>query len=124
MTLHGIDENEEPNEVLDNIEMVESKLIEGDQELDANGQLILDGSSGEFALEVEKLTSEDDQPAQSIASKPMVNYDPTLELSNYKLPPVELLEDYEAGNQSVTEEELVSNKNRIVETLSNYKITN
>ncbi len=122
MTLHGIDENEEPNEVLDNIEMVESKLIEGDQELDANGQLILDGSSGEFALEVEKLTSEDDQPAQSIASKPMVNYDPTLELSNYKLPPVELLEDYEAGNQSVTEEELVSNKNRIVETLSNYKI--
>jgi DNA segregation ATPase FtsK/SpoIIIE, S-DNA-T family len=120
ITLHGIDESEDAIEILDNIETVESKLIDDDNEQER--QLILDGSSGEIALDIEKLTTEEDEPASKISNKPLPNYDPTLDLSNYKLPAVELLEDYEAGNESVTEEELVSNKNRIVETLSNYKI--
>jgi len=50
------------------------------------------------------------------------NYDPTLALSHYKPPPLELLEDHASGNSEVSEEELISNKNRIVETLGNYKI--
>ena len=50
------------------------------------------------------------------------NFDPTLELSNYKLPPLELLTDYKSANSVVSEEELISNKNNIVETLGNYKI--
>jgi S-DNA-T family DNA segregation ATPase FtsK/SpoIIIE len=50
------------------------------------------------------------------------NFDPTLELSNYKLPPLELLTDYKSVNSVVSEEELISNKNNIVETLGNYKI--
>jgi len=50
------------------------------------------------------------------------NYDPTLDLSNYKIPSLELLDSYAEQKSSVSEEELISNKNRIVETLGNYKI--
>ncbi|MCK4853372.1 MAG: DNA translocase FtsK 4TM domain-containing protein [Bacteroidales bacterium] len=50
------------------------------------------------------------------------DFDPTLDLSNYRLPSIELLEEYKSGDTTVSEEELISNKNRIVETLGNYKI--
>jgi S-DNA-T family DNA segregation ATPase FtsK/SpoIIIE len=50
------------------------------------------------------------------------DYDPTLDLSNYRLPSIELLEEYKSEDTTVSEEELISNKNRIVETLGNYKI--
>jgi DNA segregation ATPase FtsK/SpoIIIE, S-DNA-T family len=50
------------------------------------------------------------------------DYDPTLDLSQYRMPSVELLEKHDAENSTVTNEELISNKNKIVETLSNYKI--
>lgn len=49
-------------------------------------------------------------------------FDPTLDLGNYKYPPVELLEDHKSENSQVSNEELISNKNKIVETLGNYKI--
>lgn len=52
----------------------------------------------------------------------MPDYDPTLELSGYKMPPLELLADHQAGNAEVTNEELIANKNKIVETLRHYKI--
>lgn len=50
-------------------------------------------------------------------------FDPTLELGHYKFPPIDLLKDY-TGGQGITinQEELEENKNRIVETLNNYKI--
>jgi S-DNA-T family DNA segregation ATPase FtsK/SpoIIIE len=50
------------------------------------------------------------------------DYDPTLDLSHYQMPSLELLEKHDAENSSVTNEELISNKNKIVETLSHYKI--
>jgi S-DNA-T family DNA segregation ATPase FtsK/SpoIIIE len=50
------------------------------------------------------------------------DYDPTLELSNFKLPNLDLLEKYDTADSNVTNEELVSNKNKIVETLAHYKI--
>jgi len=49
-------------------------------------------------------------------------YDPTLDLSSYVFPSLELLEDHHSGNAEVTNEELIGNKNKIVETLGNYKI--
>lgn len=53
---------------------------------------------------------------------PTEDYDPTLDLSNYQYPPLELLEEHSSGNPKVTQEELEENKNKIVETLRNYKI--
>lgn len=49
-------------------------------------------------------------------------YDPTLDLSSYKFPPLDLLREYETGKVQVTQEELNQNKDRIVATLINFKI--
>ncbi|PID89624.1 MAG: cell division protein FtsK [Bacteroidia bacterium] len=50
------------------------------------------------------------------------DYDPKLDLSRYVLPPIDLLENHKSGDIEVSNEELLSNKNKIVETLKNYKI--
>jgi S-DNA-T family DNA segregation ATPase FtsK/SpoIIIE len=52
----------------------------------------------------------------------MEDYDPTLDLSGYKYPTPDLLDDHVSGNAEVSNEELISNKNKIVETLRHYKI--
>ena len=49
-------------------------------------------------------------------------YDPTKDLEGYLLPPLELMKDYVSSGVSVSKEELENNKDRIVETLSHYKI--
>ena len=53
---------------------------------------------------------------------PDTEYDPTLDLSNYQYPPLDLLEEYSSSASKVTAEELEENKNTIVETLRQYKI--
>ncbi|MBC6607897.1 DNA translocase FtsK [Hymenobacter sp. BT188] len=50
------------------------------------------------------------------------NYDPTLDLSRYQYPTLELLNDYGAAKAQVSKEELEDNKDRIVETLGHYGI--
>jgi len=49
-------------------------------------------------------------------------FDPTLELGNYKFPPLDLLKKYDTESIKINQEELEENKNRIVSTLNNYKI--
>ena len=49
-------------------------------------------------------------------------YDPTKDLEGYMLPPIELMKEYGSGGVSVNKEEIESNKDRIVQTLSHYKI--
>lgn len=49
-------------------------------------------------------------------------YDPKLDLSRFKLPSLELLEEHGDGNITIDQEELEANKNNIVNTLQNYKI--
>ena len=48
-------------------------------------------------------------------------FDPTRELSRYKLPSIDLLENH-TTKVTVTKEELVENKNKILETLHNFNI--
>jgi S-DNA-T family DNA segregation ATPase FtsK/SpoIIIE len=62
----------------------------------------------------------DEEPI--VGSDKIENYDPTLDLSSYKYPPVDLLTEYEASKVQVTKEELEANKDKIVETLSHYNI--
>jgi len=50
------------------------------------------------------------------------DYDPTLDLAGYKFPTLDLLRDHSRGNTKVSNEELLSNKNKIVQTLGNYNI--
>ena len=55
-------------------------------------------------------------------SEELEDYDPTLDLSSFQFPTLDLLEDHKSGNAEVSNEELISNKNKIVETLRHYKI--
>jgi DNA segregation ATPase FtsK/SpoIIIE, S-DNA-T family len=63
-----------------------------------------------------------EQSGEAFKNLPLEDYDPTLELSNFELPPIDLLEKHDSNNGNVTNEELISNKNKIVETLGHYKI--
>jgi len=49
-------------------------------------------------------------------------YDPTLDLPNYKYPTLDLLNEYDQQRVTVSRQELEENKNKIVETLVNFKI--
>ncbi|MBK8352465.1 MAG: DNA translocase FtsK [Saprospirales bacterium] len=49
-------------------------------------------------------------------------FDPKLELSDYKYPPLSLMEDHGSGQIEINKEELEANKNQIVQTLLNYNI--
>ena len=49
-------------------------------------------------------------------------FDPTLELSGFKFPTLELLKDYGSSTITIDEDELEANKNKIIDTLRNYKI--
>lgn len=49
-------------------------------------------------------------------------YDPTKDLTNYKSPKLELLEDYDDQKYEIDRSELEANKDQIIETLLNYKI--
>lgn len=74
-------------------------------------------------MEVET-TKEEELEENKISNKIVKDFgefDPTLELSNYKFPTLELLQEY-GGGITVDQEELEGHKNRIVETLKNYKI--
>ncbi len=62
---------------------------------------------------------------ENMASKLVADFglfDPTLDLSNYKFPTLDLMKDYSGGGITINQAELEENKNRIVETLRNYKI--
>lgn len=64
-------------------------------------------------------TAEDDEPWDAEGLGP---FDPRAELSRYKMPSIELLNDYTDLKCEVDRSELESNKNQIVATLLHYKI--
>lgn len=75
-------------------------------------------------LVIEKV-EEEDIIEENLAAKLVSHFgefDPTLELSNFRFPTIDLLKDYGTGGITINQEELEENKNRIVETLRNYKI--
>ncbi|HBX49644.1 MAG TPA: cell division protein FtsK [Bacteroidales bacterium] len=89
-------ENNLPPEINDGVDFTVEKHED---------ELITDEPDGEKEIRIEDLGP----------------YDPTLDLSRYQLPPLDLLVDYKSDSE-VTPEELNSNKNKIVETLKNYNI--
>ena len=78
-----------------------------------------------LAMEVEHVIEEPEE-IDILANKLVDDFgefDPTLELGNYKFPTLDLLDPHGAtGGITINQEELEENKNKIVETLKNYKI--
>ena len=78
----------------------------------------------ELVMEVETAKEEetfDDKIANDLIKKQGF-FDPTLELSKFKRPNLDLLKNYGETGIKINQEELEANKNKIVETLNNYKI--
>jgi DNA segregation ATPase FtsK/SpoIIIE, S-DNA-T family len=90
---------------------------EAEEDYGANGD-----EDGVKLLVREKRADEKSVSDDLINSHQVEDYDPTLDLSSFKFPPINLLEPYKSTESSVSKEELINNKNRIVETLANYKI--
>ncbi len=79
----------------------------------------------EIAMEVSAVAEEKEE--KDILSDKLVadfgEFDPTLELSKYKFPHLDLLDQHGfTGGITINQEELEENKNKIVNTLKNYKI--
>ena len=70
----------------------------------------------EMTVEIKAETTEEYE------NRPLEDYDPTLDLSHYEYPSIDLLEDYSHLKSEVSDDELKENKNRIIETLRNFKI--
>ncbi len=76
-----------------------------------------------IAFEIQTITSFTEELVEDGQGDGPGEYDPTLDLSHYRIPPLDLLEMYgEGGEIKVDKDELESNKNRIVSTLKNYNI--
>ncbi|MEQ9100050.1 MAG: DNA translocase FtsK 4TM domain-containing protein [Imperialibacter sp.] len=102
------------------LELLNEEDLEAEQEVDKALKKILSSSpkpsvSEDVALEVEEVEEE-------VVDGKLANYDPTLDLPKYKYPTPELLNDYPDNKVKVTKEELEANKDKIVETLTNFKI--
>ena len=68
----------------------------------------------------EKIVEEKIKPGTHLGVD--TEYDPTLDLADFKLPPLDLLEEYDDGDITIDKEELERNKVKIVETLKHYSI--
>lgn len=78
-------------------------------------------------IEMEVKATIEEEEVENLSAKLVKDFgefDPKLELGNYKFPAISLLKDYSANKGGITidQGELEENKNRIVETLKNYKI--
>lgn len=72
-----------------------------------------------LTLTVEK--TEEEKKSDALVEQ-FGDYDPKLDLSSYRYPHIELLENYGSNKISVNADELEANKNKIVETLNHYNI--
>ena len=121
-----IEDNKEEEEEKEKEERVEVPL-----DLEANEPSVKESKEKEsFPKETDdiKLTidkSTDEEPEVKLAKRLVEDFgefDPTLELKKFRFPTLELLKSYNQEGITINESELEENKERIVDTLKNYKI--
>ena len=95
-------------------EPIQENSFDSDFEIELGADPILD-------TPIKTPMSEEEDRASLLVSE-HGEYDPTKDLEGYLLPPLELMKEYVSTGVSVSKEELENNKDRIVETLSHYKI--
>lgn len=102
---------------------IEKPIIE--QETPKEELIINSSEDDDLSMKVEVM-EEEKTVADNLSDKLVADFgefDPTLELSNFKFPTIDLLKDYTGGKGiTINQEELENNKNQIVTTLRNYKI--
>lgn len=114
-----VDTPNETNEEVPLIEKIEKNPISKEQD-----DYKMDSAEDEIEIVVQNPFQEEstEENLSNQLVKDYGEFDPKLELSNYKFPTLNLLRDYSNENITIDKEELENNKNKIVETLNNYKI--
>ena len=107
---------------------VEDSNIEVNLESKLNDENLIkseptDENDKSISMEVEEINFEEKSTKNiSFNRADLKKFDPTLDLSNFKNPSIDLLKDYGDGTIKIDQDELETNKNKIVDTLKNYNI--
>lgn len=137
-----IEGEESVTKIIEDDDDVVKAIFESDEEddlpLDEQEEVVVEAeepetqNTPEDEIEVVKKEEEDldltvapkheEEESDGTGPEELEDYDPTLDLASFKFPTLDLLEDHKFGNAEVKNEELVANKNKIVETLRHYKI--
>jgi DNA segregation ATPase FtsK/SpoIIIE, S-DNA-T family len=114
--VHVQEDDEEPfEEELEDFEeeITEKEVLDKHQEV----EMIVQTPTEEFQSFDDEIEAKSNELVEQFGE-----FDPTLDLAHYKFPPADLLRKYGEDKIDVTNEELVANKNKIVETLSQFQI--
>ncbi len=133
-----IDENElEEDNVAERLDLMEDNVIEEEEDEEEplseiidlpeekDDDLDFDTDDEDFAVTIAAPSDDDSELSQEEMNdiqKEYGEYDPKLDLASYTLPSIDLLKDYGGKSGSVDKKELEANKDKIVQTLQNYKI--
>ena len=115
--------NEEVQHLREEDQTKEIKLPERKESIKPNN--VKDKTKEENKLGLEVISTNEETISKSEIEKKLKelgDFDPTLELSQFRMPEMDLLKDYGESKIHIDKEELEQNKNKIVETLGHYKI--
>ena len=123
----NLQEDKLTDELLDDIKVEDSDLeVDLESKLDDGNEIQTEhteGNDDSVSMEVEEINFEEKSTKNiSFNKADLKKFDPTLDLSNFKNPSIDLLKDYGDGTIKIDQDELESNKNKIVDTLKNYNI--
>jgi S-DNA-T family DNA segregation ATPase FtsK/SpoIIIE len=123
----NLQEDKLTDELLDDIKVEDSDLeVDLESKLDDGNEIQTEHTEGNddiVSMEVEEINFEEKSTKNiSFNKADLKKFDPTLDLSNFKNPSIDLLKDYGDGTIKIDQDELETNKNKIVETLKNYNI--
>lgn len=129
------DENDDSNSDLDDEDISDDEL----DEIKIVRTVSVDDSDldDDFEVKTEKVQTDDtsdeiivERPEEEVVTDDKLkdhytideDYDPTLDLPEYVMPPLSLLNDYGSGNADISDEEIEMNRQKIKTTLHNYSI--
>ena len=120
-------EDKVKDEIFENIKVEDSDLkVNLESKLNDGNEIQSEptkGNDDSISMEVEEINFEEKSTKNiSFNKADLKKFDPTLDLSNFKNPSIDLLKDYGDGTIKIDQDELETNKNKIVDTLKNYNI--
>ena len=123
----NLQEDKLTDELLDDIKVEDSDLeVDLESKLDDGNEIQTEhaeGNKDSVSMKVEEINFEEKSTKNiSFNKADLKKFDPTLDLSNFKNPSIDLLKDYGDGTIKIDQDELETNKNKIVDTLKNYNI--
>lgn len=122
----SVKEDEKPED----LDQIINDFLDGKEdqvcETPEDSTLVKEEAKEDEGISLEVLEKEEEATLSTDEHRDLVQefgeYDPTLELSNFKTPGLDHLVDHGDGANKVSSEELSENKDRIIVTLRNFKI--